>query len=147
MRCGPGNHLVRRARGRRWEATPAARPANPRRRTAPAVRRGGERGVARLVELGGRHVPLLSAWLSPLDRFFGTERERWALGRAYAQAPSADFSRDVLEPAEAELMVSHMPVQGWCEPGRPTPAFQAAPRLDPGPPWLDASRPWQARSV
>ena len=96
--------------------------------------------AARLVDLGDRHVPELSARLAPLDHFFGTDHERWALGQAYALAPSANFSRDVLEPGQAEIMVSHMPALAWSDLGTPRRVFQVVRELDLKPPWLGAFR-------
>jgi len=94
--------------------------------------------VARLVDLGARHVPELSARLTGLERFFGTEHERWALGQAYALAPPANFSRDVLEAGEVELMVSHMPTLTWSDLGTPRRVFQMVRELDLRPPWVGA---------
>ena len=94
--------------------------------------------AARLVELGERHVPELSGRLAPLDCFFGTEHERWALGQAYALAPSANFSTDVLERGQAELMVSHMPALKWCDLGTPRRVFLMVRELDLRPPWVGA---------
>jgi len=98
--------------------------------------------AARLIDLADRHVPDLNARLAPLDRFFGTERERWALGQAYALAPTADFSADVLEPGQAELMVSHVPALTWSDLGTPRRVFRVVRELDLRPPWLGA---FQAR--
>jgi mannose-1-phosphate guanylyltransferase len=96
--------------------------------------------AARLVDLGNRHVPELSARLAPLDRFFGTEHEHWALAQAYALASPANFSRDVLEPGHAELMVSHMPALTWSDLGTPRRVFRMVRELDLRPSWLAARR-------
>jgi mannose-1-phosphate guanylyltransferase len=96
--------------------------------------------AARLAELGQRYVPRLHARLAALDPFFGTEDERWALRQAYALAPSRNFSRDVLEPAHEELMVSHMPALTWCDLGTPRRVLQTVRQLDLRPPWRRSSR-------
>lgn len=92
--------------------------------------------ASRLVALGHRYVPRLSARLAALDRFFGTEHERWALRHAYALAPPRNFSRDVLEPGQGDLMVSHMPGLTWSDLGTPRHVFRAVRELDLRPPWL-----------
>jgi mannose-1-phosphate guanylyltransferase len=97
----------------------------------------------RLLELGERHVPELSARLAQLHQFFGTPHERWALGQAYASAPSANFSRDVLEPGQAELMVARMPELTWSDLGTPQRVFRAVRELGLRPPWLGARRVWR----
>jgi mannose-1-phosphate guanylyltransferase len=96
--------------------------------------------AARLAELGQRYVPRLSARIVPLDRFFGTEHEGWALRQAYALAPPRNFSRDVLEPGQGELMVSRMPALAWCDLGTPHRVFEAVRQLDLRPPWLVPAR-------
>jgi len=102
--------------------------------------------AARLIDLGGRYVPELSALLAPLERFFGTERERWALGQAYALAPRASFARDVLQPGGADFMVSRMPTITWSDLGTPRRVFRAVRELDLRPPWLRAFRAARAPS-
>ena len=96
--------------------------------------------VSQLGELGRRYVPQLHARLASLDRFFGTEHEHWALRPAYALAPAKNFSRDVLEPAQGELRVSHMPTLTWSDLGTPQRVLRAVRQLDSRPPWLHPSR-------
>jgi mannose-1-phosphate guanylyltransferase len=92
--------------------------------------------AARLADLCRRYVPELDARLQSLDRFFGTEHERWALRHAYALAPPRNFSRNVLVPGQEEIMVSHMPPLTWCDLGTPRRVFQAVRQFDLRPPWL-----------
>jgi mannose-1-phosphate guanylyltransferase len=96
--------------------------------------------AARIAEVGRRYVPQLHGRLAALDRFFGTEHERWALRQAYALTPPRNFSRDVLEPGQGELMVAHMPAVTWCDLGTPRRVFQAVRQVGLRPPWLGARR-------
>ena len=50
-----------------------------------------------LVNAGRECLPALHDRLIRLDSFRGTEHERWAIAQAYEFAPTASFSRDVLE--------------------------------------------------
>ena len=66
--------------------------------------------VAALVEAGRRCVPCVHDPLAD---------DRWTLDQAYLRAPSADFSRTVLESPGLPLAVSEMSGGPWCDLGSP----------------------------
>lgn len=75
--------------------------------------------VSALVEAGRCCVPLLHDRLVRLGIFFGTQHEPWALRQAYALAPTASFSRSVLEAGGMPLIVSKVRALTWCDLGTP----------------------------
>jgi hypothetical protein len=92
-----------------------------------------------IVLAGGEGLRLDARFVS-LDRFLGAEHERWALRCADALVPPRNFSRDVLRPAQAELVVWHMPALTSWDPGTPRHVFQPGRKLDRTPPWLAPGR-------
>jgi mannose-1-phosphate guanylyltransferase len=70
--------------------------------------------AAALVELFARHLPALAAALPETNGDGGG-----GLARAYAQLDCSDFSRDLLEPATARLLVVPARRCGWNDLGTP----------------------------
>jgi mannose-1-phosphate guanylyltransferase len=70
-------------------------------------------------EAGRRCLPALDAEILRASPFFGTPREEEMVERAYEAAPSADFSRGVLEKSARSLAVSRLPRVGWSDLGTP----------------------------
>lgn len=81
-----------------------------------------------LIEAGRQCLPHLHERLARIPTFMGTEHERWAVQRAYALAPAANFSRSVLASAP-HLAVSTLPGLGWCDLGSPERAVKAMTNL------------------
>ena len=75
--------------------------------------------VSALVEAGRACVPLLHDRLVQLGLFLGTQQEPWALRQAYTLAPTANFSRSVLEAGSVPLVVSKVSALTWCDLGTP----------------------------
>ena len=75
---------------------------------------------ASVVLAAGREcVPGMADRLSRLSSFWGTEHDRWAIRQAYALAPTANFSRAILEACSQPLAVVKMPGLTWCDLGSP----------------------------
>ncbi len=91
-----------------------------------------------LVAAAQECVPRLNDRLSRLSIFFGTEHESWALERAYALAPSASFSRSVLQVCPGAVAVSKLPALTWCDLGSPARVVKTLTRLGISTPWLSA---------
>ena len=66
-----------------------------------------------------------AAMLAGLGAFWGGEHERWAMRHAYALAPTASFSRCVLESCTGPVAVSTLPAGIWRDVGSPEPAIRA----------------------
>jgi len=64
-------------------------------------------------------VGYLADRLARLSSFWGTEHDRWAIRQAYALAPTANFSRAILEACSQPLAVVKMPGLTWCDLGSP----------------------------
>jgi mannose-1-phosphate guanylyltransferase len=113
-----GGNLIRRAR-RFWE--------KPSEETASACLAGGclwntfvfVSRVTTLLAAAERCLPALSARLAGVAAFSGVEDRTWAVERAYASIPTADFSRSVLEPCPPSLAVATLPGVTWCDLGTP----------------------------
>jgi mannose-1-phosphate guanylyltransferase len=75
--------------------------------------------VGALVEAGHHCVPLLHDRLTRMDLFLGAQHEPWAIRQAYLFAPTANFSRSVLEFGALPLVVSKVPTLTWCDLGTP----------------------------
>lgn len=93
------------------------------------------RAVA-LVEAGRRCVPLLHDRLSRMELFLGTQHEPWAIRQACMLAPTANFSRSVLENESLPLVVSKVPDLTWCDLGTPERVARTLRRLGVAPAWL-----------
>jgi mannose-1-phosphate guanylyltransferase len=94
--------------------------------------------VRYLLDVGRRLLPELDSRLKRLAAFAGTEDERWAMQQAYALAPKADFSRQVLEPLAATLLVRRLPDVNWCDLGTPDRAVRTVARLARRPSWMES---------
>jgi len=90
-------------------------------------------GVSALVEAGRERVPLLHDRLVRLGVFVGTRFELWALRQAYLFAPTADFSRAILESSPLPLAVTPLPALTWCDLAKPVLSGPV-----PSPEWADA---------
>jgi len=75
--------------------------------------------VGALLATGRECVPSLSERIGRLSAFWGSEHERWAVRQAYALAPTANFSRAILEVSTQPLAVLKMPGLTWCDLGSP----------------------------
>jgi len=82
-----------------------------------------------LVQAGRESLPSLHDRLTRLRTFMGTEHERWAIGQAYALAPTANFSQAILEGGRAALAVSKIPELTWCDLGTPERVARTMTRL------------------
>ena len=76
-------------------------------------------GVSTLIDAGLECVPLLHDRLVRLRLFIDTEFESWGLRQAYEFAPTADFSRAILESSSVPLAVAQLPSLTWCDLGTP----------------------------
>ena len=92
--------------------------------------------VTALVEAGGVCVPLLHDRLSHMELFLGTQHEPWAIRQACMLAPTANFSRSVLEDESLSLVVSKVPDLTWCDLGTPERVARTLRRLGVAPAWL-----------
>jgi mannose-1-phosphate guanylyltransferase len=92
--------------------------------------------AAVLLSAGRECAPALYDRLFPLRAFAGGEPERWALRRAYALAPTVDFSRSILEACPQMLAVSKLPGLTWCDLGSPERVVTMLTRLGVSAPWL-----------
>ncbi len=97
--------------------------------------------TATLLAEGQRAVPELNDRLGRIAPFAGTEHEPWAVRQAYALAPTANFSRAILE-GSPRLAVSRLPGLIWSDWGTPGRVIQSLERAGISPPWLD----WSAES-
>lgn len=92
--------------------------------------------TATLVAEGQRALPELSDRLSAIAPFVGSEREAAAVAQTYALAPTANFSRAILETSPARLAVSRLPGLTWSDWGTPGRVLQSLQRAGISPPWL-----------
>ena len=84
-----------------------------------AVEAAFQAEVGALLSTGRECVPSLSERIGRLSAFWGSEHERWAVRQAYALAPTANFSRAILEVSAQPLAVLKMPGLTWCDLGSP----------------------------
>lgn len=94
--------------------------------------------AATVLNEGHRALPELAARLSLLDYCVGTEDEPWALAQAYALAPTANFSRAVLQRCPPCLAVGRLPRLSWSDWGTPERVVGSLRRAGISPPWLAA---------
>ena len=92
--------------------------------------------VSALVEAGRICVPLLHDRLSRMELFLGTQHEPWAIRQACMLAPTANFSRSVLEDESLSMVVSKVPELTWCDLGTPERVARTLRRLGVSPAWL-----------
>jgi mannose-1-phosphate guanylyltransferase len=92
--------------------------------------------VTALIEAGHHCVPLLHDRLTRMDLFLGARHEPWAIRQAYLFAPTANFSRSVLEFGSLPLVVSKVPTLTWCDLGTPERVARTLRRLGVSASWL-----------
>ena len=85
--------------------------------------------AAGLLAAGSECVPSLAARLARLPAFWGSEHEGWAIRHAYALAPTASFSRSVLEISARPVAVSTLPAGTWRDVGSPERAIRVMASL------------------
>ena len=90
-----------------------------------------------LLEAGRQCLPLLHERLARLPVFLGTEHEPWAIRHAYSLAPTANFSRAILQACPENLVVSKVPGLTWCDLGTPERVIRTVTALGIAPPWLE----------
>jgi len=93
--------------------------------------------TATLLAEGQRALPELSHRLARIAPFAGTEREGWAVREAYALAPTANFSRAILQTSPARLAVSRLPSLTWSDWGTPGRVLRSLESAGISPPWLE----------
>jgi len=71
-----------------------------------------------------------------MELFLGTQHEPWAMRQACMLAPTANFSRAVLQDASLSLVVSTVPELTWCDLGTPERVARTWRRLGVAPAWL-----------
>jgi mannose-1-phosphate guanylyltransferase len=89
-----------------------------------------------LTELGQECLPSLHERLAGLDRFLGTEHERWAIAQAYEFAPRASFSRALLERCPDKLAVMRLSDVSWCDLGTSRRVLKKLDELGVRPDWV-----------
>ena len=89
-----------------------------------------------LTELGRKCLPSLHERLAGLDRFLGTEHERWAIAQAYEFAPRASFSRALLERCPDKLAVMQLSDVSWCDLGTSRRVLKKLDELGVRPDWV-----------
>lgn len=89
-----------------------------------------------LVDAGREYLPSLHERFLRLDRFFGTEHERWALAQAYEFAPRASFSRELLQRCPAKLAVMRLSGVAWRDLGTSRRVIRTLDELGIRPDWL-----------
>ena len=93
-----------------------------------------------------KRVPILESRLGRAAFFAGTDHERWALRQAYALAPTANFSRSMLEVWPLPLGVCTLSAITWSDLGTPARVLKMLANLGLTPAWA-ATLPWPALSV
>ena len=94
--------------------------------------------VATLTAVGRSALPELSARLERLAAFRGTPEEAWATRQAFALAPHASFSHDVLARVPRGLAVAPLPAAvTWADWGTPARVIASLRRAGLRPHWLE----------
>ncbi len=93
--------------------------------------------VGTLLETGQQFLPDLTDRLARIAPFAGTEDEPWAAQQAYALAPTANFSRAILERGPPFLAVSRLPALTWSDWGTPERVLRSLREAGISPPWLE----------
>ena len=93
------------------------------------------------IEAGRECIPRLDERLARAVAFAGAEHEHWALGQAFALAPSANFSRSVLQMTTKPLAVAEVPDIGWHDLGTPARVLRMMRQLGVTPSWAEALNP------
>jgi mannose-1-phosphate guanylyltransferase len=95
--------------------------------------------AAELFRLAVMHVPDTVRPLLLVREAIGTPREAAAASEAYAAAPVANLSRDLLEHARASLGVLEVAGVTWSDWGTPRRVFSTLTRLGERPTWMTES--------
>jgi mannose-1-phosphate guanylyltransferase len=93
--------------------------------------------VQALVEAGRRCLPRLHERLERVSLLRGTEHEGWAVRQAYELAPTASFSRAVLQAESTPLGMVKLDGAAWCDLGTPGRVLGLMGRLGLHAPWID----------
>ncbi len=94
-----------------------------------------------IIEAGRRALPELHERLRRIRPFAGTEAEARAIERAYALAPSANFSQSVLASSPGRLAVSQLPPMSWSDWGTPERVIETLRHEGIAPAWLQELAP------
>ena len=94
--------------------------------------------VAALLALAEAHLPRTLASLRAACAGWNTPRGTGALDAAYRRLKSSNFSRDVLEPGSASLLVQVARGIHWCDWGDPERILQTVHQFHRTPSWLSA---------
>jgi mannose-1-phosphate guanylyltransferase len=92
--------------------------------------------VSAILEAGWRTLPVLMERLGQIRPSSDREGEARAIARAYAEAPTADFSRSVLTSAVDRLAVSQLPPVSWSDWGTPERVIASLRNEGIAPNWL-----------
>ncbi len=102
--------------------------------------------AAALIEAGRQCVSVLESRLRRAAFFGRTDHERWALRQAYALAPTANFSRSMLEVWPLSLGVCTLSAITWSDLGTPARVLKMLADLGVTPAWA-ATLPWPSLAV
>jgi mannose-1-phosphate guanylyltransferase len=89
-----------------------------------------------LIDLGRQVLPSLDDRLSQIVGFLGSADEAWAIQRAYALAPKANFSHAILEMCTPQLAVSRLVAGHWSDWGTPERVLATLREMGLTPGWL-----------
>ncbi len=92
--------------------------------------------VTQLFRLAARHVPDTVGALLAMRQTLGTRAEATAAARAYAAAPAANVSRDLLQQARDALSVLEVPGVTWSDWGTPRRVVSTLTGLGEQPLWM-----------
>lgn len=95
--------------------------------------------VGALLATGRACVPSLAGRLGVLPAFWDGDREQWAVRQAYALAPTANFSREVLQACAQPVAVLRVPDLTWCDLGSPDRVLKTLATAKIEVPWLAAA--------
>jgi hypothetical protein len=89
-----------------------------------------------LIDVGRQLLPSLDDRLREIAEFLGSADEAWAIQRAYALAPKANFSHAILEMCIPQLAVSRLVAGHWSDWGTPERVLATLRRMGLTPVWL-----------
>lgn len=94
--------------------------------------------AATLLEIGEAALPAVNDRLAGIEPLAGTAGEQRAIEQAYAQMPTADFSRTVSQLHPARFAVACLPSGvTWSDWGTPTRVLKSLHAAGISPPWLN----------
>lgn len=93
-----------------------------------------------LLDAGHEFLPEIDDRLNLIAAFSGSRHEGWAVRQAYSMAPTADFSRAILERCPTWLGVSRLPALTWSDLGTPRRVVGVASSLPQRPLWMAPGR-------